>query len=212
MRSGAVKALRDKSESLSVMRCGSVCIVIFFCAHLAFLVGLSTPEKYVFDEVHYVPAARQMLEQAPVEPMLNPMHPPLAKQIIALSIYYLGDNAFGWRYPATVFGALSLGAGAVCPAIGGDRSKPHRLLQPDAVCAGAHRDAGYIRARFCAVRHRSLPARLPQDVSAPSVCSRRNLLRLFGVLQMEWAVSIRGCDSDRRPDQANAALADAIRR
>ena len=114
MRSGAVKALRDKSESLSVMRCGSVCIVIFFCAHLAFLVGLSTPEKYVFDEVHYVPAARQMLEQAPVEPMLNPMHPPLAKQIIALSIYYLGDNAFGWRYPATVFGALSLVAIYLC--------------------------------------------------------------------------------------------------
>jgi dolichyl-phosphate-mannose-protein mannosyltransferase len=114
MRSGAVKALRDESENLSVMRCGSVCIVIFFCAHLAFLVGLSTPEKYVFDEVHYVPAARQMLEQAPVEPMLNPMHPPLAKQIIALSIYYLGDNAFGWRYPATVFGALSLVAIYLC--------------------------------------------------------------------------------------------------
>ena len=82
--------------------------------HLAFLVGLSTPGKFVFDEVHYVPAARQMLEQASEEQMLNPMHPPLAKQIIALSIYCLGDNAFGWRYPATIFGALAVVAIYLC--------------------------------------------------------------------------------------------------
>ncbi|WP_024513814.1 phospholipid carrier-dependent glycosyltransferase [Bradyrhizobium sp. Tv2a-2] len=111
---GAAKTLHDKSARLSVTRCCLVSIVVFFCAHVAFLVGLTTPEKFVFDEVHYVPAARQMLEPASEDPMLNPMHPPLAKQIIALSISFLGDNAFGWRYPATVFGALSVVAVYLC--------------------------------------------------------------------------------------------------
>ena len=35
---------------------------MFFAAHFALLVGVTTPEKINFDEVHYVPAARQMLE------------------------------------------------------------------------------------------------------------------------------------------------------
>jgi dolichyl-phosphate-mannose-protein mannosyltransferase len=109
-----VKTLRDKSTSVSVARCGLISVIIFLGAHLAFLVSLGTPEKFVFDEVHYVPAARQMLEQAPQGPMLNPMHPPLAKQIMALSIRVLGDTAFGWRYPATVFGAFSVVAIYLC--------------------------------------------------------------------------------------------------
>ena len=113
MRS-AVKTLPDKSDSRSFAQCGLVCVVIFICAHLVFLAGLTTPEKYVFDEVHYVPAALQMLEPKGDEPMLNPMHPPLAKQIIALSIHVFGDSAFGWRYPATVFGALSVVAIYLC--------------------------------------------------------------------------------------------------
>jgi dolichyl-phosphate-mannose--protein O-mannosyl transferase len=61
-----------------------------------------------------VPAARQMLEPVMREPMLNPMHPPLAKQIIALSIHTLGDNPLGWRYPGTLFGALAIVAIYFC--------------------------------------------------------------------------------------------------
>src|SRR6185312_10383641 len=64
--------------------------------------------------VHYVPAARQMLEPAMPHPMLNPMHPPLAKQIIALSIHAFGDNPLGWRYPGGLFGALSIVAVYLC--------------------------------------------------------------------------------------------------
>ncbi len=33
--------------------------IIFFAAHFALLVGVTTPEKFYFDEVHYAPAARQ---------------------------------------------------------------------------------------------------------------------------------------------------------
>ena len=77
-------------------------------AQVVLLLGVTAPDKLYFDEVHYVPAARQMLLPVLREPILNPMHPPLAKEIIALSIRAFGDTPLGWRYPATLFGALAL--------------------------------------------------------------------------------------------------------
>ncbi|MGL9619584.1 phospholipid carrier-dependent glycosyltransferase [Bradyrhizobium sp. U531] len=91
-----------------------VAVAIFLVAHIALLIGLTTPNKFVFDEVHYVPAARQMLAPAMSQPMLNPMHPPLAKELIAASIAAFGDNSLGWRYPATLFGALAVVAIYLC--------------------------------------------------------------------------------------------------
>ncbi|WP_271599761.1 phospholipid carrier-dependent glycosyltransferase [Bradyrhizobium sp. CCBAU 45384] len=95
-------------------RSAVIAVAIFLAAHLALLIGLTTPDKFVFDEVHYVPAARQMLGFTAPQPMLNPMHPPLAKELIAASIAAFGDNAFGWRYPATLFGALAVVAIYLC--------------------------------------------------------------------------------------------------
>ncbi|WP_456725719.1 phospholipid carrier-dependent glycosyltransferase [Bradyrhizobium sp. USDA 3397] len=98
----------------AVSRSAVIAVAIFLIAHLVLLIGVTTPEKFVFDEVHYVPAARQMLMPAMSEPMLNPMHPPLAKELIAASIATFGDNALGWRYPATLFGALAIVAIYLC--------------------------------------------------------------------------------------------------
>jgi dolichyl-phosphate-mannose-protein mannosyltransferase len=98
----------------SIARNAVVAIVLFLLAHLALLVGVTTPDKFYFDEVHYVPAARQMLEPVMPTPMLNPMHPPLAKQLIALSILTFGDVPLGWRYPAALFGALAIVAMYFC--------------------------------------------------------------------------------------------------
>ncbi|QOZ11498.1 phospholipid carrier-dependent glycosyltransferase [Bradyrhizobium sp. CCBAU 51765] len=95
-------------------RSAVLAVAIFLVAHLALLIGLTTPDKFVFDEVHYVPAARQMLAPVMSQPMLNPMHPPLAKELIAASIATFGDNALGWRYPATLFGALAIVAIYLC--------------------------------------------------------------------------------------------------
>lgn len=78
------------------------------------LIGITAPDKFVFDEVHYVPAARQMLEPVPASAVLNPMHPPLGKQIIAISIRAFGDNPLGWRYAGTLFGALAVVAIYLC--------------------------------------------------------------------------------------------------
>jgi dolichyl-phosphate-mannose-protein mannosyltransferase len=86
----------------STSRNAVTAVIIFFAAHFALLVGVTTPEKFYFDEVHYVPAARQMLEPVMSAPMLNPMHPPLAKQLMALSIRTFGDVPLGWRYPSVL--------------------------------------------------------------------------------------------------------------
>ncbi len=94
--------------SYSATRTAIIAGIIFFAAHFVMLIGVTTPEKFYFDEVHYVPAARQMLEPVMPQPMLNPMHPPLAKQLIALSIHAFGDMPLGWRYPAVLFGALAI--------------------------------------------------------------------------------------------------------
>ncbi len=98
----------------SIGRICLVSVIVFLVAHAALLIGITTPEKFVFDELHYVPAARQMLEPVMPKPLLNPMHPPLAKQIIALSMRAFGDNPLGWRYPGTLFGALAIAAVYLC--------------------------------------------------------------------------------------------------
>ena len=75
---------------------------------------MTTPEKFYFDEVHYVPAARQMLEPVLPSPLLNPMHPPLAKELMAVSIRVFGDVPLGWRYPSVLFGSLAIVAMCLC--------------------------------------------------------------------------------------------------
>ena len=92
----------------------AIAAAIFVVAHVLLMIGLTTPGKIAFDEVHYVPAAKQFLERGPNESLLNPMHPPLAKELMAVSIKVLGDNPLGWRYPSVVFGALSIVAMYLC--------------------------------------------------------------------------------------------------
>jgi dolichyl-phosphate-mannose-protein mannosyltransferase len=106
-----VKAVPESPTSIPnqpIARTAIIAAALFFFAHFAMLIGITTPEKLYFDEVHYVPAARQMLLPVMPQPMLNPMHPPLAKQFIALSIHTFGDGPLGWRYPAVLFGALAV--------------------------------------------------------------------------------------------------------
>ena len=68
---------------------------------------MTTPEKFYFDEAHDVPTARAMLEPVLPSLLLNPMHPPLAKELMAVSIRAFGDVPLGWRYPSVLFGSLA---------------------------------------------------------------------------------------------------------
>jgi dolichyl-phosphate-mannose-protein mannosyltransferase len=65
---------------------------------------LAIPSEVYFDETHYVPAARKLIEGL----RSNPEHPLLAKQVIAASIKLLGDTPLGWRVPSALAGAWGL--------------------------------------------------------------------------------------------------------
>ncbi|MDE2436423.1 MAG: phospholipid carrier-dependent glycosyltransferase [Sphingomonadales bacterium] len=65
---------------------------------------LNIPSKIYFDEVHYVNAARKMLQGLRV----NAEHPMLGKAIIAASIHWLGDTPLHWRIPSAIAGAIGL--------------------------------------------------------------------------------------------------------
>ncbi|HKX77771.1 MAG TPA: glycosyltransferase 87 family protein [Novosphingobium sp.] len=66
--------------------------------------GLLSPASLYFDETHYIPAARSLLQLVPA----NEEHPLLAKEIMAASIATLGDRAMGWRLPSLLIGTLGL--------------------------------------------------------------------------------------------------------
>ena len=57
-------------------------------------INLAIPSKPYFDEIHYLPAARELLERGLY---INREHPLFAKQLIALGIALFGDNPLGWR-------------------------------------------------------------------------------------------------------------------
>jgi hypothetical protein len=191
-------------------------IIFFFTAHLALPVGVTIPEKFVFDEVHYVPAARQMLEADMSQPMLNPMHPPLAKQLIALSIRSFGDGPLGWRYPAVLFGSLAIVAVYLCGLA--------LFASEGAAIASAllafFNQMVFVQSRIAmldifalafglfaaaAFVHGFREAQAASDVRA---CGPR--FRSLGRLQMERIVRARNRNRHRRRDPPDARLGHAV--
>jgi dolichyl-phosphate-mannose-protein mannosyltransferase len=81
---------------------------IFLFGYVVLLIGIDIPDHPYFDETHYVPAARQLLQTHFAIPTLNLEHPPLAKELMAVSIWLFGDNPFGWRTMSAIFGALAM--------------------------------------------------------------------------------------------------------
>ncbi|MBS0482762.1 MAG: phospholipid carrier-dependent glycosyltransferase [Proteobacteria bacterium] len=65
---------------------------------------LNIPSKIYFDEVHYVAAARSLLQGLRV----NAEHPMVGKEIIAAAIRWLGDSPLHWRIPSAIAGGLGL--------------------------------------------------------------------------------------------------------
>jgi dolichyl-phosphate-mannose--protein O-mannosyl transferase len=70
---------------------------------------LATPSILYFDEVHYVPAAREWLRwiETGAGNFRNREHPPLAKELIALGMLVFGDNPLGWRIVPFASGVLA---------------------------------------------------------------------------------------------------------
>lgn len=78
---------------------------VALAAQLLFSIGLHRPSILLFDEAHYVPAARVLIDLAHVA---NPEHPLLGKSLIALSMLIFGDNQIGWRAMSTLFGTATI--------------------------------------------------------------------------------------------------------
>jgi len=66
---------------------------------------LSIPSKEYFDEIHYLPAARNLLALSEAR---NIEHPMLGKELIALAIRLCGDTPFGWRIGSALSGTVAL--------------------------------------------------------------------------------------------------------
>lgn len=77
-------------------------ITLAFAALAAHRLGI--PSRIYFDEVHYVTAARHLLDLT----RFNPEHPLLGKEAIAASIALLGDRPLVWRLPSLLFGTIGL--------------------------------------------------------------------------------------------------------
>lgn len=73
------------------------------------LIRFTVPSQLFFDEVHYVPAAKALLEGGSY---INREHPLLGKHMIALGIAIFGDNPIGWRALSLIAGMLAFFASA----------------------------------------------------------------------------------------------------
>lgn len=77
-------------------------IAVSFLALVWWRLGI--PSQIYFDELHYVNAARMLLDGV----RANPEHPMLGKEAIAAAMRLLGDQPLYWRVPSALSGALGL--------------------------------------------------------------------------------------------------------
>lgn len=94
---------------------------------LLFLWRIGDPAKLNFDETHYVPAARTLIDMAALP---NAEHPPLGKLLIGLGMTLFGDNPFGWRVMSALAGSALLFGGVMA-------ARWLFLRRPTAIMAGA---------------------------------------------------------------------------
>jgi dolichyl-phosphate-mannose--protein O-mannosyl transferase len=71
-------------------------------------IRLMIPAAPYFDEIHYLPAARDLLLG---EAVRNQEHPPLGKLLLAAAMSLVGDTALGWRSFSALAGTITLYAG-----------------------------------------------------------------------------------------------------
>lgn len=96
--------MRDPVEEPAGRRRTLIACLALAAAAAAFrLPRLATPPVLIYDEMFFVPTAQQYLEGLPPYEMA---HPPLAKLLIAASIFCFGDGPIGWRLPSALAGIL----------------------------------------------------------------------------------------------------------
>lgn len=81
------------------------CLALTLAFWALVMVRLAVPTKPYFDEVHYLPAAREYWQ---LGNFVNREHPLFGKELIALGIQLFGDRPLGWRVFPSLAGALTL--------------------------------------------------------------------------------------------------------
>ena len=81
------------------------CVALALAFWALLLVRLTIPTEPYFDEVHYLPAAREYWK---LGRFLNREHPLLGKELIALGMQLFGDRPLGWRIFPSLAGVLTL--------------------------------------------------------------------------------------------------------
>jgi len=69
------------------------------------LVIIASPSELILDEKHYVPEARNIIEN---QEIVRPEHPPLGKLFFVAGIELFGDNPWGWRLFPVIFGTATI--------------------------------------------------------------------------------------------------------
>ena len=77
-------------------------VLLAFLLHLGLIPSAHGP---TWDEYHYIPEARSIINQGEIT---NPEHPALGKLFIAGGISVFGDNPWGWRVPSAIFATASI--------------------------------------------------------------------------------------------------------
>lgn len=80
-------------------------LILAALAQTLFSLGITRIDHLVFDETHYVPAARHI---AALDAPSNIEHPLVGKTMIAGGIQLLGDGPLGWRLPSTIAGTAAI--------------------------------------------------------------------------------------------------------
>ncbi len=81
---------------------------LFLLVLVVLVLHLSTimqPDEPLFDEMHYIPDARLIIDDSITE---RAEHPPLGKLFVVAGIKLFGDNPIGWRLIAILFGATGI--------------------------------------------------------------------------------------------------------
>ncbi len=84
------------------------CLALTALFAVLVFIRLGIPSKPYFDEIHYLPAAR---EYWALGKYVNREHPLLGKELIGLGMKLLGDGPWGWRVFPALAGILALFAG-----------------------------------------------------------------------------------------------------
>jgi len=81
-----------------------LCLIVLLTLVLHLMI-IAIPNQPLFDEAHYVPDARTIINSHYTN---RGEHPPLAKLMMVSGIYIFGDNPWGWRMPSVVFGTMGI--------------------------------------------------------------------------------------------------------